>query len=435
MVQFSAREKGFHNEIEAVIDVDKDNEKLKKVWAKDIAENTIGAVGIKKWLRKANQKGSVEVDAISGASISTGAFRKAAIKAANEAGLIKVNTDAITGASQNDSHSEYNGIILTQALLNYSKKQGARFTYNTAVIGLIVSNDRHKVLGVVTEDHSRKLKYLKARRGVILATASIDQNLELAKDLSPQHYEDVKAHHCWSVQTDRGDGIVMGMSLGAAVTGFGGTIDFDARTGNGTDDRLPTIPSIFVNGKGLRFVNEDSTYAYGFRAIFNQEKQLNKPTYQIFGQTSISEEASPWSTESLDTDVKNGLVIKASSLKELSSLIDVPVNNLVNSVNTWNRNAAKGIDPEYDRTMGVKPFSGPYYAYKNTPGNLGAIGGLKINKKCNVLDIYQQPITGLYAAGLNAGGWIGSYYPGSGTAVGGVIHQGRRAAKSILGLE
>ena len=109
--------------------------------------------------------------------------------------------------------------------------------------------------------------------------------------------------------------------------------------------------------------------------------------------------------------------------------------NLVNSVNTWNKNAAKGIDPEYDRTMGVKPFSGPYYAYKNTPGNLGAIGGLKINKKCNVLDIYQQPITGLYAAGLNAGGWIGSYYPGSGTAVGGVIHQGRRAAKSILGLE
>lgn len=34
MVQFSAREKGFHNEIEAVIDVDKDNEKLKKSMGK-----------------------------------------------------------------------------------------------------------------------------------------------------------------------------------------------------------------------------------------------------------------------------------------------------------------------------------------------------------------------------------------------------------------
>lgn len=56
MVQFSAREKGFHNEIEAVIDVDKDNEKLKKVWAKDIAENTIGAVGIKNGLEKQTRR-------------------------------------------------------------------------------------------------------------------------------------------------------------------------------------------------------------------------------------------------------------------------------------------------------------------------------------------------------------------------------------------
>ena len=96
-----------------------------------------------------------------------------------------------------------------------------------------------------------------------------------------------------------------------------------------------------MNGKGLRFVNEDSTYAYGFRAIFNQEKQLNKPTYQIFGQTSISEKASPWSAESLDKDVKNGLVIKASSLKELASLIDIPVINLVNSVICFAKNSCE----------------------------------------------------------------------------------------------
>ena len=56
MVQFSAREKGFHNEIEAVIDVDKDNEKLKKVWAKDIAENTIGAVELENGLRKQTKR-------------------------------------------------------------------------------------------------------------------------------------------------------------------------------------------------------------------------------------------------------------------------------------------------------------------------------------------------------------------------------------------
>ncbi|QYN55698.1 FAD-dependent oxidoreductase [Lactobacillus panisapium] len=603
MTQYSAEAKGFHGVIKAVVDINKNNGEINQIWAENVTPNTVGAAGIDNWLKEANNQKSVEVDAISGASISTGALRKAAIEAVQKSGAIAIKNsmDTVSGASQADSHTkekdsgvrkpanyplikekmfdydvddyageydlivvgsggaglsaaataaennasvmiiekqgiaggttnysggviqaagtdlqkettkfqtdcpenhekEYmkagegrvyqelvhdftqnspknidwlakmgikwnnvyghteipyakdyfadrihvyegggmsgNGIILTQHLLKYALNLGAKITYNTAAVGLINADDsQRKVCGVVIEGKDRQLKYLKARQGVILATASIDQNLALAKDLSPQHYEDVKAHHCWSVSTDRGDGIVMGMSVGAAVTGFGGTIDFDARTGNGTDDRVPTIPSIFVNGNGLRFVNEDATYAYEFRAIFNQEKLLDKPTYQIFGKSSISGSSSPWNEESLANDVKNGLVIKADTIADLAQKINIPVENLVNSVNTWNKNAAEGTDPEYERTVGVEPFSGPYFAYRNTPGNLGAIGGLKINQKCNVLDVYNQPINGLYAAGLNAGGWIGSYYPGSGTAIGGIVHQGRRAAKSILGLE
>lgn len=603
MTQYSAEAKGFHGVIKAVVDINKNNGEINQIWAENVTPNTVGAAGIDNWLKEANNQKSVEVDAISGASISTGALRKAAIEAVQKSGAIAIKNsmDTVSGASQADSHTkekdsgvrkpanyplikekmfdydvddyageydlivvgsggaglsaaataaennasvmiiekqgiaggttnysggviqaagtdlqkettkfqtdcpenhekEYmkagegrvyqelvhdftqnspknidwlakmgikwnnvyghteipyakdyfadrihvyegggmsgNGIILTQHLLKYALNLGAKITYNTAAVGLINADDsQRKVCGVVIEGKDRQLKYLKARQGVILATASIDQNLALAKDLSPQHYEDVKAHHCWSVSTDRGDGIVMGMSVGAAVTGFGGTIDFDARTGNGTDDRVPTIPSIFVNGNGLRFVNEDATYAYEFRAIFNQEKLLDKPTYQIFGKSSISGSSSPWNKESLANDVKNGLVIKADTIADLAQKINIPVENLVNSVNTWNKNAAEGTDPEYERTVGVEPFSGPYFAYRNTPGNLGAIGGLKINQKCNVLDVYNQPINGLYAAGLNAGGWIGSYYPGSGTAIGGIVHQGRRAAKSILGLE
>ncbi|MCX8721499.1 MULTISPECIES: FAD-dependent oxidoreductase [unclassified Lactobacillus] len=603
MTQYSAEAKGFHGVIKAVVDINKNNGEINQIWAENVTPNTVGAAGIDNWLKEANNQKSVEVDAISGASISTGALRKAAIEAVQKSGAIAIKNsmDTVSGASQADSHTkekdsgvrkpanyplikekmfdydvddyageydlivvgsggaglsaaataaennasvmiiekqgiaggttnysggviqaagtdlqkettkfqtdcpenhekEYmkagegrvyqelvhdftqnspknidwlakmgikwnnvyghteipyakdyfadrihvyegggmsgNGIILTQHLLKYALNLGAKITYNTAAVGLINADDsQRKICGVVIEGKDRQLKYLKARQGVILATASIDQNLALAKDLSPQHYEDVKAHHCWSVSTDRGDGIVMGMSVGAAVTGFGGTIDFDARTGNGTDDRVPTIPSIFVNGNGLRFVNEDATYAYEFRAIFNQEKLLDKPTYQIFGKSSISGSSSPWNEESLANDVKNGLVIKADTIADLAQKINIPVENLVNSVNTWNKNAAEGTDPEYERTVGVEPFSGPYFAYRNTPGNLGAIGGLKINQKCNVLDVYNQPINGLYAAGLNAGGWIGSYYPGSGTAIGGIVHQGRRAAKSILGLE
>ena len=592
MTQYSATEKGFHGDVTAKVTVDSEG-KITSVEGENISPNTIGAAGIETWLGQANSLKTVDLDAISGASISTGAFRKAAQNAyaqytgdqvdaftsaskeggstsgtpktanypilkdklfeadvnydtsydlvvvgAGGAGLSAAATAAESGASvlvvekagiaggttnysggviqaagdqwqkeytnfKNDTparheaeymkagegrvyqdlvhdftenspknltwlskmgikwtsvygHTEIpyakdnfadrihvyegggvggNGIVLTQHLLKYALDQGAKIIYNTAAVGLVLTDETAQSVAGVAVEENNEVRYVKARRGVILATASIDQNLALAKDLSPQHYEDVKAHHCWSVKTDRGDGIVMGMTIGAAVTGFGGTIDFDARTGNGTDDRVPTIPSIFVNGNGLRFVNEDATYAYGFRAIFNAEKQLDKPTYQIFGHDSIQVKTSPWTAESLAKDVDSGLVVTADNLQDLADKIGVPAENLKKSVDTWNANAQKGSDPEYNRTMGVAEFTAPYYAYRNTPGNLGAIGGLKIDAKCNVLDMYNNQINGLYAAGLNAGGWMGSYYPGSGTAVGGAVHQGRRAASSALNLD
>ncbi|MHB2078127.1 FAD-binding protein [Aerococcus mictus] len=62
---------------------------------------------------------------------------------------------------------------------------------------------------------------------------------------------------------------------------------------------------------------------------------------------------------------------------------------------------------------------------------MGSLGGLKINTDGQVLDVFGQVIPGLYAAGLNAGEWIGPYYPGSGTAISGIIHQGRKAAQAM----
>ena len=44
-----------------------------------------------------------------------------------------------------------------------------------------------------------------------------------------------------------------------------------------------------------------------------------------------------------------------------------------------------------------------------------------------VSETMETTVPHLYAAGLNAGGWIGPYYPGSGTAIIGTVHWGRKA--------
>ena len=70
----------------------------------------------------------------------------------------------------------------------------------------------------------------------------------------------------------------------------------------------------------------------------------------------------------------------------------------------------------------------PFYALAVTPGVTFTLGGLPINEHAQVLDRAGQPITGLYAAGADAGGIHNEQYAG-GLCLGLVF--GRRAAAHV----
>lgn len=323
------------------------------------------------------------------------------------------------------------GGIYVQAVWAVAEKNGAEMQMNTEAKRLIQDADG-TVIGVVAEQDGKALR-IKASKGVILCTASIDQNVEMAKRLSPQQYYDLNNGICMSVGTDTGDGIRMGMEIGADVMGFGGCIDFCGKTGSGTDNRTPTFPSFIVNQNGFRFVCEDATYAYHYRAIFQQSVALNGATYMIFGKSSITTSVAvasgyaSWTEESANAEVEAGTLFYGETIEELAEKIGVPAANLKAQLEMWNAYAKAGEDTQFGRLTGLEEITGPFYAYKNVAFNLGALGGLKINVNTEVIDVNGNVIPHLYAAGLNAGGWIGPYYPGSGTAVMGTVHWGRRA--------
>ncbi|MBR1559937.1 MAG: FAD-binding protein, partial [Clostridia bacterium] len=317
------------------------------------------------------------------------------------------------------------GGIFVQATWAVAEANGAELQLNTEVKRLIKDADG-VVIGVVAAQGDSEIR-VKATKGVILCTASIDHNLDMAKRLSPQQYFDLNNSTVMSAVTDTGDGIRMGMEIGADVAGFGGCIDFCAKTGAATDNTIPTFPSFIVNQKGFRFVCEDATYAYHYRAIFQQTVALDGPTYMIFGESTFDDPATVWTAETAAADVEAGVLCKGETIEELAEAIGVPAGNLVKQLTLWNDMAKEGADTQYDRKTGVAPITGPFYAYKNVAANLGSLGGLKINTDTEVIDVNGNVIPHLYAAGLNAGGWIGPYYPGSGTAVMGCVHWGRRA--------
>ena len=326
------------------------------------------------------------------------------------------------------------GGIFVQAVLKYAQENGAEIEYKTEVTKLIQGEDG-TVIGAEAVCDGQTFR-VKANKGVVLCTASIDQNKEMAKAMSPQQYYDLNNGVCLSVATDTGDGIRMGMEIGAAVEGFGGCIDFCGKTGAATDNRTPTFPSFIVNQKGFRFVCEDATYAYHYRAIYQQSVQHDGATYMIFGTSSITNPNivasgyASWTEESAKADVEKGVLYYGETIEELAEAIGVPAANLKAQLDLWNSYAATGEDTQFGRISGVEEITGPFYAYKNVAYNLGALGGLKINTNTEVIDVNGNVIPHLYAAGLNAGGWVGPYYPGSGTAVMGTVHWGRKAGKA-----
>ncbi|MBR5559896.1 MAG: FAD-dependent oxidoreductase, partial [Clostridia bacterium] len=317
------------------------------------------------------------------------------------------------------------GGIFVQAVLKYAQDNGAEIQYNTEVTKLIQAEDG-TIVGAEAVCDGKTVR-VKANKGVILCTASIDQNKEMAKQYAPQHYYDLCNNFVLAVPTDTGDGIRMGMEIGADVAGFGGCIDFCGRTGAATDNRAPYMAAFIVNQKGLRFVCEDATYAYHYRAIYQQTVQHDGPTYMVFGTSSFAAPGAAWTEESAKADAARGALYYGETIEELAAAIGVPAANLKAQLEMWNGYAAAGEDLQYGRKTGLAEITGPFYAYKNVAYNLGSLGGLKINLDAEVIDVNGNVIPHLYAAGLNAGGWIGPYYPGSGTAIIGIVHWGRKA--------
>ena len=78
------------------------------------------------------------------------------------------------------------GGIYVQAVWAYAESLGAELITSTEVSDLIVEDG--KVVGVIATDKDGNVSRIKANKGVILATAGIDHNTELARTLNPQLY-------------------------------------------------------------------------------------------------------------------------------------------------------------------------------------------------------------------------------------------------------
>lgn len=335
-----------------------------------------------------------------------------------------------------DDESKTGGVVWTTNAEAAITAADGQIITNTTVSSLIVDGE-NGVIGVTTEEG----KSFKATRGVVLAMAGIEHNEELARKYNPQHYWDLKTQAVATVPTDTGDEITMGMEIGADIGRFGGCVDLILATWSGTNNSNPEMPALFVNMRGNRFVREDTTYAFHMRSCYNealQEGGWDGCTWMILDERMTKMDAqSPWSdnieggASQREADISEGVLIEAASIEDLAKATGIPVENLSFTIKKWNDDCAAGVDTLFGRTKQIVPLdTAPYYAYKIQHTNIGAIGGLRINTEAAVLNTHGDVIPHLFAAGSNCAGWIGPYYPGSGTCLQGALNWGRVAGTS-----
>ena len=280
-----------------------------------------------------------------------------------------------------------------------------------------------------------KTQSIAARRGVVLAAGGFSRNEDMLRQFAPHEIGVV----CYGGAGNTGDGIRMAWALGAGFRDMAyikGTFGFhpNARTEEGRGwTKLPVYRgAIAVNRQGKRYVDESASYKLLGDAVLQQPGAI---AYQIFDQDIMDSGVDGVSPFDFRSTQKRGLVFEAATPAELAQKIGVDAGQLTATIARYNGFVDAGVDADFGRDglsthFGklVKIERAPFYAYPSTSGIIATYCGLTVDADTRVLNVFGEPIAGLYAAGELMGGFHGVSYM-TGSSLGKCVIFGRIAGR------
>lgn len=130
------------------------------------------------------------------------------------------------------------------------------------------------------------------------------------------------------------------------------------------------------------------------------------------------------------------LVKIADTWEEMAEYIGCSSEVLKKTVEEWNDYCDHGKDRMFvKREDYMRPLKKPpFYAVQSRVAFLSTIGGIKINEHFEVVDKNDEPIPGLYAGGIDCGGWESDTYNVvlSGSTMGFNISSGRLSVHEVM---
>lgn len=337
----------------------------------------------------------------------------------------------------------------------YSESRGVQFI--TSAQATQLSTDKDGINAVVVKDYESGEEKAVYTKHVILASGGYLNNKKMLVDTATNNADRIIPMNSGK---SNGSGLELAWKLGAKKFGMGMAMMFGGQV---KEDTIPSykfwktdigiatceMAPLWVNEIGDRFVDESvfRIWSYAGNALIRQEKTyaiLDQATIDQFADKGLPRSLKPLSDRTKLTELKQmikeaenkklSFLTKADTIEELAKKLNLP--NLSDTISHYNKLAESKNDTDFgkDNKYLFSLKQGPYYAFELGIGAYCTMGGLRVNRKNEVLDNNGRKISGLYAAGSDAsavlvGDTYGVNVPGS--EAGYCIYSGRIAAQEI----
>ncbi len=305
------------------------------------------------------------------------------------------------------------GRPLVDILEASARAKGVEVVVDARAVALVEQHGR--IVGAVVRIDNIN-RFVKADKGVVLATGGFVFNEEMRRKYCPESFKLSDPIG----DKDDGSGIMLGLGAGGEAIHM--------------EQFFTTCPwtmpeshanGVFVNVMGQRFINEDCYHGRVSRCAVDQP---GGKVYLLLDNANF--------VQPMDF-ARMTIAGTGDSWEEVEAELEMPAGTLSATMAFYNAHAREGRDPLFGKREPIlKPLDqGPFIAlelnFESSYFSFFTLGGLRTSTRAEVLDRAGHPVPGLYAAGRCTSGlpaWGHGY--SSGMSLADCTFFGRQAGRT-----